>query len=92
MGSKATALHSSFWGDGKNRRMPVPAKLLFIFLVSYRAPSGGAVSGVYECNYDDMEFFTGIPMAVCKAIFEGRKVKIRYEIEEADGADPEGAA
>ena len=93
MGSKVTAFHSSFWGDGANRRMAVPAKLLFIFLTTWRAPSGGAVSGIFEVGLDDMAYYTGIPAPVCKALLEGKDVKIRYEIgEDSDGADSNGPA
>ena len=60
MGTDIGCLHSSFWGDPVNRLMPLDEKLLFIFLLSYRAPSGGSVSGVYQIAVADMAYFTRI--------------------------------
>ena len=42
--AKAAALFAAFWGDPENRKMTVPEKLLFLFLISYNAQSGGNVS------------------------------------------------
>ena len=91
MGSRAASFFASFWGDRENRKMSEPEKLLFIFLVSFNAPSGGSVSGVYECDVSDMEYHTGIPSDVCRAILTGREVKVTYEIGGERG-DPERAS
>jgi len=78
---RAAAVFAGFWSDSDYRRASLPSKLLFLFLISYSAPSGGAVSGVYEIDIEDMAHWTGIPTDVIEALLEGRDVEVNYEIE-----------
>lgn len=93
--SKIASLWSSFWSDRNNRRMSVAEKLLFLFLISYRAQSGGSVSGVYIIDADEIEHYTGLPPEVVLALFEGKHVKVTYSIAGEDAirdADTERAS
>lgn len=80
--SRVASVWASFWSDRDNRKTSVVHKLLFLFLVSFSAQSGGSVSGVYEIDFDDMEYHTGIPGDICRAILEGKKVTVKYEVSE----------
>ena len=58
--AKAAALFASFWTDRDMRNLSKEEKLIFLFLISHNAPSGGAVSGIFEIEPRDIAYWLGV--------------------------------
>jgi len=70
--------NSSTWTDPWFRKLPVPAKVLFIYLWTSNHKN---LAGLYPLDIETMAFETGLPAEQVKKSLEALQPKVKYDSE-----------